>query len=94
MLYVASSSDFVLNVLGLPDTAFAWLFVPLVVGIVGGSWVVDRTAGRVPPERVAAYGYLLMLAGAALNLGYNALFTPQVPWAVLPLVVYTLGAAL
>ena len=94
LLYVASSSDFVLNVLGLPDTAFAWLFVPLVVGIVGGSWVVDRTAGRVPPERVAAYGYLLMLAGAALNLGYNALFTPQVPWAVLPLVVYTLGAAL
>ncbi len=94
LLYVASSSDFVLNELGLPDTAFAWLFLPIVVGLVGGSWVANLTAGRVPPDRVAAYGYGLMLAAAALNLGYNALFTPQVPWAVLPLVGYTLGAAL
>ena len=94
LLYVASSSDFILNVLGLPDTAFAWLFIPLVIGLVGGSWLVNLTAGRVSADRVAQYGYLLMLGGAVFNLVYNAFFTPQVPWAVLPLVFYTLGAAL
>lgn len=35
-----------------------------------------------------------MFGGAAFNLVYTALFTPQVPWAVLPLALYTLGVAL
>jgi DHA1 family bicyclomycin/chloramphenicol resistance-like MFS transporter len=34
-----------------------------------------------------------MAAGAVLNIGYNALFEAQVPWAVLPLFVYTFGLA-
>ncbi len=94
LVYVASSSDFVLNILGLSETGFAWLFVPIVIGLVGGSWLVNLTAGRIPTDRMALYGYALMLTGAAFNLGYNALFTPQVPWAVLPIVFYTLGVSL
>lgn len=93
LLYVASASDFVLGILGLSELGFAWLFVPLVIGLVGGSSLISVTAGRVPPDRMAAYGYLLMLVGAVFNVGYNAFFTPQVPWAVVPLVFYTLGAA-
>jgi DHA1 family bicyclomycin/chloramphenicol resistance-like MFS transporter len=94
LLYVASAADFVQGILGLSDRGFAWLFVPLVFGLVGGSWLVNLTAGRVEANRLAFYGYLLMFGGAAFNLSYNALFTPQVPWAVLPLAFYTLGVAL
>lgn len=94
LLYVAAASDMVLSVLGLSELEFAWLFVPLVLGLVGGSWLVNLTAGRVAANRLASYGYLLMFGGAASNLVYTALFTPQVPWAVLPLVAYTLGVAL
>ena len=93
LLYVASASDFVQRILGLSELGFAWLFVPLVIGLVGGSSLINLTAGRVPADRMAFYGYLLMFVGAAFNLTYNLLFTPQVPWAVLPLVFYTLGAA-
>lgn len=93
LLYVASASDFVTNILGLSELGFAWLFVPLVIGLVGGSYLINLTAGRVAPDRMAHYGYALMLVGVVFNVGYNALFTPQVPWAVLPLVFYTLGAA-
>jgi DHA1 family bicyclomycin/chloramphenicol resistance-like MFS transporter len=94
LVYVASSADFVLTVLGLSERGFAWLFVPIVIGLVGGSWLVNLTAGRVPADRTALYGYLLMAAGAAFNLLYNVLFTPQVPWAVLPIVLYALGVSL
>lgn len=93
LLYVASASDFVLNVLNLPDTAFAWLFIPIVIGLVGGSSLVNLTAGRVPVNRMALYGYGLMLVGVLLNLGYHAFFPARVPWSVIPLVFYTLGAA-
>jgi len=94
LLYVASAADFVLGILGLSEMGFAWLFIPLVIGLVGGSWLVNLTAGYVEPNRLAFYGYLLMFGGAVFNLAYTALFTPQVPWAVLPLVAYTLGVAL
>lgn len=94
LLYVASASDFVTNILGLSELGFAWLFVPLVIGLVGGSYLTNLTAGRVAPDIMARYGYGLMLVGAVFNVGYNAFFAPQVPWAVLPLVFYTLGAAL
>ena len=65
--------------------SFAWLFIPLVVGLVSGSWLVNFTAGRIEPNRLALYGYLLMFGGAAFNPYYPALFTPQLSWAVLPL---------
>ncbi len=94
LLYVASAADFVTGILGLSELGFAWLFVPLVIGLVGGSYLVNRMAGLVPPSRIAQMGYGLMLVGVMFNVGYNALFSaPQVPWAVLPLVFYTLGAA-
>jgi DHA1 family bicyclomycin/chloramphenicol resistance-like MFS transporter len=34
-----------------------------------------------------------MLVAAVLNVGYSALFTVEVPWAVLPLGIYTFGLA-
>ena len=34
-----------------------------------------------------------MAVACVLNVGYTALFTPAIPWAVLPLMVYTFGLA-
>ena len=34
-----------------------------------------------------------MFAAAVLNIGYNALFPAAIPWAVLPLGIYTFGLA-
>ena len=92
-LYIGSAANFVMDILHLPETAFAWMFIPLIGGMVLGSAWGGKRAHRVPPGRMLAIGYGAMALAAVLNLAYTALFTPQVPWAVLPLFIYTFGLA-
>jgi MFS transporter, DHA1 family, multidrug resistance protein len=94
LLYVATAPDVVLNILSLSETQFAWMFVPIVLGMLSGSALTTRLAGRVPTGRVAAWGYTLMTAAVACNVLYNLFCTPRVPWAVAPLFVYTFGFSL
>jgi DHA1 family bicyclomycin/chloramphenicol resistance-like MFS transporter len=93
-LYIASAPYFVMQLLGLPETAFAWLFIPMVSGLVGGAWVASRCAHTVVPGRMIRHGYTFMGIGAAINMLYNLAYPPTLPWAVLPLTVYTFGLAL
>jgi DHA1 family bicyclomycin/chloramphenicol resistance-like MFS transporter len=93
-LYIAAAPDFIMNVLRLPETAFAWLFIPLIGGQMLGAYIVSRNSGGVSPARLIRNGYILMTCAAGLNLLYNALFPAQVPWAVLPLSLYSFGVAL
>lgn len=92
-LYIGSASNFVMQILGLPETAFAWMFIPLVGGMVAGSAWGGRRAHGSTPQRMMWTGYGLMALGVAFNVGYNAAFPATVPWAVLPLFVYTFGLA-
>ncbi len=93
-IYIASAPHFVPDVLRLPETAFAWLFIPLVGGMVTGAVVAGRLVHRWPPARLIRAGYLLMALAAAVNLAYNLMLPAQVPWAVMPLFLYTFGMAL
>ena len=92
-LYIGSASNFVMEILGLPETAFAWMFIPLIGGmVVGSAWGGQRAPGSTP-ARMMWLGYGVMAAGVAFNVGYNALFKAAVPWATLPLFVFTFGLA-
>jgi DHA1 family bicyclomycin/chloramphenicol resistance-like MFS transporter len=92
-LYIGSAANFVMEILHLPETAFAWMFVPLISGmVIGSAWGGKRTAGS-SPARMKWIGFGIMAAACILNVGYNALFPAQVPWAVLPLMIYTFGLA-
>nr|WP_276324067.1 multidrug effflux MFS transporter [Achromobacter xylosoxidans] len=44
---IGAAPDFITNVLGLPETDFAYLFVPLVVGAMAGALLAARKAGHV-----------------------------------------------
>jgi DHA1 family bicyclomycin/chloramphenicol resistance-like MFS transporter len=92
-LYIGSAANFVMEILGLPETAFAWMFIPLIGGMVIGSAWGGKRAAKVAPARMMWIGYAVMGLAAVLNVGYNALFPAVVPWAVLPLFVYTFGLA-
>jgi DHA1 family bicyclomycin/chloramphenicol resistance-like MFS transporter len=92
-LYIGSAANFVMEILGLPETAFAWMFLPLIGGMVAGSAWGGRRVHRMPAARMLAIGYGAMALACVLNVGYTALFPAQVPWAVLPLFVYTFGLA-
>lgn len=94
LLYVATAPDVVLNILKLSERQFAWLFVPIIAGLILGSAVTSRLAGRISPGRFVRNGFVLMALGVLINLGVNHWLTPRVPWTVLPLTVYTFGFSL
>lgn len=93
LVYVGGAADFVMHVLKLSETSFAWLFMPFVIGLVGGSYLVQLAVKRMSAERTANLGILLMFIGAAFNLAYHLFFAPRVPWSVMPLTFYALGAS-
>jgi DHA1 family bicyclomycin/chloramphenicol resistance-like MFS transporter len=93
-LYISAAAGFVIGILKLPETAFAWLFVPMVGGMVIGSAISARLAKRMNPATTLRLGFACMAAAALANLAYNALFAAAVPWAVLPIMFYTLGLGL
>jgi DHA1 family bicyclomycin/chloramphenicol resistance-like MFS transporter len=92
-LYIGSAANFVMTILHLPETAFAWMFIPLIGGsVLGSGWGGKRTQSHTP-ERLKWIGFTCMAVACVLNVGYNALFETALPWAVLPLALYTFGLA-
>lgn len=92
-LYIGSAANFVMQILHLPETAFGWMFIPLISGMVIGSAWAGKHAATVAPVRMKWLGFGVMALACVLNVGYTALVTPAIPWAVLPLMVYTFGLA-
>ncbi|MFN4341824.1 MAG: multidrug effflux MFS transporter [Azonexus sp.] len=93
-LYILSAPVFLMQHLGVPETGFLWLFGPGMGGLVCGSWLSGRLAGKVSLSRTIALGYAAMGTAAGLNLLLNLALPPGLPWSVLPIFLYTLGMSL
>lgn len=93
-LYIASAASFIMGILQLPETAFAWLFIPFIVGMVAGSMINSKLAGRVGATSMIRVGLIIMASGTVINVLYNLFWQATVPWAVLPITVYSLGMSL
>jgi DHA1 family bicyclomycin/chloramphenicol resistance-like MFS transporter len=93
-LYIASAPAFIVDLLGLSSLSFAWLFVPMILGIMTGASVSGRLAGRISPMRTIRLGYALMFAGVAINLATCWFVAPGVPLNVLPIMIFTTGSSL
>lgn len=94
-LYISSAPAFVLDILKLNERQFGWFFVPMIGGMVLGAFVSGRAAGRLTGERQIAIGFSCSAVAMLLNLAYNSwVQAPQVPWAVLPMMLNAFGIAL
>lgn len=93
-LYVSSASPYLLNILGASETGFAWMFMPLTSGMLLGALTARRLARRVAQERLTRIGMGLALLASAVSVAYTQLAMPQLPWAVLPLALYSFGMAM
>lgn len=93
-LYIGSAAYFVMNILHLPETAFAWMFVPLISGMVIGSALSGKFAHRFSRTQQVWAGFAVMIGAGVINVAYNAMFTAAIPWAVMPLFIYSFGLAL
>lgn len=93
-LYILSAPVFLMTHLGVPETGFLWLFGPAMSGLVCGSWLSGRMAGKISLSRTIALGYAIMGTAAAINLSVNVALPPGLPWNVMPIFVYTMGMSL
>ncbi len=94
-LYIASAPALVFGLLGLDERQFGWLFVPFIAGMMLGSFVSARLAGRVDGGRLVSAGFAIGALAMAFNLAYTHLSPAlELPWVVLPLFLHALGLAL
>ena len=81
IFYVLAAPIIVVDLLGLGEQDFWVLFVPLVGGMVVGSWISGRMAGRVTGPVLVDRTMVLVLVAASLNVGVAAL-AAQLPWVL------------
>ncbi|MDO5055973.1 MAG: multidrug effflux MFS transporter [Lautropia sp.] len=93
-LYISSASAYLIGILGLKETDFGWMFIPLTIGMLAGASIARRLARKVSPQRLTALGFTLVLLACISSVLYTRLATPTVPWAVLPLGLYSLGMSI
>ena len=93
-LYIATAANFVMVILKLPETAFAWLFIPLISGMMVGSALNSKFAGRIDSDKLLRIGFVVLAVGMVANIGYNSLFEASVPWAIVPVFIYSFGMSL
>ena len=93
-LYIVSSPVFLGRHLGLGPQQYAWLFAPCIAGIMLGSQLSGRAAGKLTPRQTVQRAYGFMAVAASGNLAYAFLATPSIPWAILPIMVFGIGFAM
>jgi len=73
-VYILSAPVFIREHLGLSATEFYWLFVPGMIGMMAGSWLCGRIAGRWSDLHALGLAFGLMLIAALLNLAVSHWF--------------------
>ena len=93
-IYIMSAPVFLMRHMGVTETEFFWLFGPAMAGLLCGSWLSGRVAGKLSMEQSVMYGYGVMGLAALGNIGLNLWLPPALPWNVIPIYVYTFGMSL
>ena len=93
-LYIVSAPVFLGEHLRLGPQQYAWLFIPCIVGIMVGSQISGRSAGKFTSAQTVKRAYGFMAFAALANLAYSFLAAPSIPWAVLPIAIYGVGFAM
>jgi DHA1 family bicyclomycin/chloramphenicol resistance-like MFS transporter len=93
-IYIAAAPTFLVDRLGVSTWGFAWLFVPMIAGIMIGAYLSGRIAGRISPLRTIRIGYSVLAFAVLMNLAVSYFLAPRVEWNVLPIFVYTIGSSL
>ena len=93
-IYVMSAPVFLIRHLGVSETGFLWLFGPAMAGLMSGSWLSGRLAGKLSLRQTIVCGYWVMACAALINIGLNLALPPMLPWSIAPIFVYTFGMSL
>jgi DHA1 family bicyclomycin/chloramphenicol resistance-like MFS transporter len=94
-LYISSAPRIVRELLHLSAAGFPWLFMPVVIGLVGGAWLSGRMAERCSARFTVNLGYAALLSACVLHVVVALVFpAPRLPWSMLPLILQGVGVQL
>jgi DHA1 family bicyclomycin/chloramphenicol resistance-like MFS transporter len=93
-VYVAGSPAIVFDHLGYGADDFAVLFVPMVAGLMLGSFVSGRVAHRAAPHATVSSAFAVMAVAVVVNLLQAHWLAPEAWNLIGPLVLYAFGASL
>ncbi|MFV0426665.1 MAG: multidrug effflux MFS transporter [Beutenbergiaceae bacterium] len=92
-VYIMGAPIIVVDLLGLGEQDFWVLFVPVIGGMMVGSWLSGRLADRINRSRLID----LALVGSVLMAIVNvvvAMIAPALPWAMVGPALLTAGIAI
>lgn len=91
-VFIAGAADWCVEAMHLAPDEFWKLFLPMVSGTVIGSWISARIASRLSTQGTIRVGFSVMFVAGAFALCAMAELLPQgIAWAVMPLMIYTIG---
>lgn len=94
-LYIAGAPIFIVRLLGLGERDFWVFFVPMITGMIVGSYVNSRLAEWGHSQKVASIGLAIMLGAIALNLGLTSSpLATQLPWPIVGPALIAFGMSL
>ena len=93
-LYIAAAPAFLVDLLGVSTWGFAWLFVPMIAGVMIGAYLSGRIAGRLSPKHTIRAGFAVVAGAVLANLAISHFLPPWVAANVLPIFVFTIGSSL
>jgi DHA1 family bicyclomycin/chloramphenicol resistance-like MFS transporter len=93
-IYVLAAPVFLIQHLGLNEHQFGWMFIPTVCGMVFGSWLARRAAGKLSDRYLLQLAYGWMAICVLLNLGVCYWLPANPVWNIAPIALYNIGMAL
>lgn len=89
-LFIAGASIVVVRLLGLGERDFWVLFIPLIIGMLSGAWVVGRVADLMDRSRLISFGFAGTVVTTVVNLVLVSIapeFTGGLSWGLLLAVI-------
>ncbi len=93
-LYVLASPVFLAKHLGLSAQQYGYLFIPTVTGMVLGSYLAKRAAGRIASQKVVKLAYVWMGLLAVLNVIICYTQPISLIANILPIALFNIGMAM
>ena len=93
-IYVLASPQFLGKLLHLKPQQYGYLFIPTVTGMVLGSYLARRAAGRFSAKRMVKTAYIWMGAVVLLNIAICSFLPTNIIVNILPVALFNVGMAL
>ena len=93
-VYITASPRILFSHLGFEPDQFYLMFVPVVIGVMTGSFLSGRLSGRVSSFNLIKAGFVIMAVAALINL-LQAWLLPTLAFSIIaPVVIYAIGMSL